>query len=1007
MILSALLASALLLPVLPVLPCLTAGAEEAEDFETRKTPIMGWASWNCYRTDISEEAILSQARKLKELGLADLGYVFVNVDDGWQYGRGEDGYVRTNEKRFPSGMKYLCDTIHALGLKAGIYTDAGALTCGWCSDNQTENDDVGLWGHDESDLRRYFIDWDYDFIKVDWCGGVRAGLSTRTRYTEIGKVINKIEKEIGKDKIYNVCCWGFPGEWVVNVADSWRTGGDIFNNFGAVIEQIDNIKSLAKYTGPGHVNDLDMMQIGNGMSYEEDKSHFAMWCMMSTPLMLGNDLNSISAETLSIISNSELIALDQDPACLQATVVKNYGAVEAWAKDLGEKNSDVKAFALLNRSEKPQTLNVSFEELGLEGVTTVRDLWAHSDLSVDGRLRVTVPAHGTAVFRAAGTHKDVEAFTKTIPDTDDGSVVAADCAVSVEKKPGALNLTKTGKDDWIHTGNTVTRMKDGAGEISYGYDGSFCTYGNAAARYVWTNGEEQPRSTGDTSGIGVLGGGAYVYVSVPCDANPRTLSAAFGSYSADMRIRVIVGGKTIHEEVIPGGANRKEDRLVTATIASDVPTTAYFVADVVKSLGASDSVNLEAAALNISVKKCILGNVGIVPTEAGDLLKIPAASCVDNASIIVVDACNDLGQRDLVCRDGNDLDEVRQILKRPLFLLHFGERRKDEILSVLVIDRDLLVDAGFVAHVGQRDAVVFAEFCRDQPHLIARLAHRQDIPVFEDRCQFVEGHLDVVLRKRLVDPVKDALERHLSFDDRNGPLGAAAEYAAFRMYDAGLLLRKLRGFALFLPALGGRRRRLSGSAQVICLFPQFLVFGLHGAEFFCRRFLFRGQFFNFALQFLCRLVAFLLERRDPVVQILDRAVAFRGKFCRFLFQFLQFRFLGSVPFGADLLVLYRVAERAADLQKRDQNGVVPQKIRVDILSRCRMLGGDQIVNVLFCFAKLPYSVHIALDISSFLLRPRRYGSPEISFYRSAKPPPDSINITICCTVCQAQYRAKP
>lgn len=636
MILSALLASALLLPVLPVLPCLTAGAEEAEDFETRKTPIMGWASWNCYRTDISEEAILSQARKLKELGLADLGYVFVNVDDGWQYGRGEDGYVRTNEKRFPSGMKYLCDTIHALGLKAGIYTDAGALTCGWCSDNQTENDDVGLWGHDESDLRRYFIDWDYDFIKVDWCGGVRAGLSTRTRYTEIGKVINKIEKEIGKDKIYNVCCWGFPGEWVVNVADSWRTGGDIFNNFGAVIEQIDNIKSLAKYTGPGHVNDLDMMQIGNGMSYEEDKSHFAMWCMMSTPLMLGNDLNSISSETLSIISNSELIALDQDPACLQATVVKNYGAVEAWAKDLGEKNSDVKAFALLNRSEKPQTLNVSFEELGLEGVTTVRDLWAHSDLSVDGRLRVTVPAHGTAVFRAAGTHKDVEAFTKTIPDTDDGSVVAADCAVSVEKKPGALNLTKTGKADWIHTGNTVTRMKDGAGEISYGYDGSFCTYGNAAARYVWTNGEEQPRSTGDTSGIGVLGGGAYVYVSVPCDANPRTLSAAFGSYSADMRIRVIVGGKTIHEEVIPGGANRKEDRLVTATVASDVPTTAYFVADVVKSLGASDSVNLEAAALNISVKKCILGNVGIVPTETGDLLKIPAASCVDNASIIVV-----------------------------------------------------------------------------------------------------------------------------------------------------------------------------------------------------------------------------------------------------------------------------------------------------------------------------------------------------------------------------------
>jgi hypothetical protein len=151
------------------------------------------------------------------------------------------------------------------------------------------------------------------------------------------------------------------------VADSWRTGGDIFNNFGAVLEQLDNIKSLAKYNGPGHVNDLDMMQVGNGMTYEEDKSHFSMWCMMSTPLMLGMDLNSISEETLSIISNAELIALDQDPACIQATVAKTYGNnVEAWTKDLGSAGSGTKAIALLNRSSSEQTITISFEELGLK-----------------------------------------------------------------------------------------------------------------------------------------------------------------------------------------------------------------------------------------------------------------------------------------------------------------------------------------------------------------------------------------------------------------------------------------------------------------------------------------------------------------------------------------------------------------------------------------------------------------------------------------------------------------
>ncbi|MBE6672041.1 MAG: hypothetical protein E7599_00765 [Ruminococcaceae bacterium] len=574
-------------------------AEEKASFESRKTPIMGWASWNAYRTDISEEIILSQATKLKELGLADLGYVFVNVDDGWQYGRGEDGYVKINTTRFPSGMDDLAQKIHSMGLKAGIYTDAGASTCGWASDNEVTNDDVGLLGYEEQDLRRYFIDWEYDFIKVDWCGGRELGLNKQERYTMIGDVVKKIENEIGKDKIYNVCCWSFPGEWVVDVADSWRTGGDIFNNFGAVLEQLDNIKSLSKYNGPGHVNDLDMMQVGNGMSYEEDKSHFSMWCMMSTPLMLGMDLNSISEETLSIISNAELIALDQDPACIQATVAKTYGdSVEAWTKDLGAAGSGTKAIALLNRSTREQTVTISFEELGLKGVEVVRDLWAHADISTADNFRVTIPAHGTVVLKASGTPVAIEDEMDDLL-VDDGSVVKSNCKMI--NKPATVNLTSLGSYDWAHFGGTTNRMKGGAGEISLRYEGNYCTYGNAASTYVWTNGDTTLRSTGDTNGVGVLGVGAWMMITTPCDENPRTLQVAIGTFSADMKLELIVGGKVVHSEVITGGNDQKVDKLVTCSYASDKATAAHLRWTVTKKHGNSDSVNVEGVALSMQV----------------------------------------------------------------------------------------------------------------------------------------------------------------------------------------------------------------------------------------------------------------------------------------------------------------------------------------------------------------------------------------------------------------------
>ena len=632
-ILSLLLALILCVPIFAG-SALPIHSEEEETVESRKTPLMGWASWNAYRTDITDEIIMSQAYKLKELGLADLGYIYVNVDDGWQNGRGEDGYVRTRTDKFPEGMQKLAEDIHALGLKAGIYTDAGELTCGWISDNQKNNNNVGLYGHDESDLERYMVDWGYDFIKVDWCGGGSAGMSKQDRYTTIGNVIKQIEKQTGDDKVYNVCCWSFPGEWVVDVADSWRTGGDITNNFNSVMEQIDNIKSLAKYNGPGHVNDLDMMQIGNGMSYEEDKSHFSMWCMMSTPLMLGMDLNSISKETLAIVSNKELIALDQDPACIQATVAKTYGNVEAWTKDLGAAGSGTKAIAFLNRGTSQATVTVRFADLGLEGVSSVRDLWSHTDISVDGTYKVTVPAHGTVVLKASGTDIGTEEEHKTeLPAEDDGSVVNA--TFNMVKKPSRVNLTLLGTYDWTHFGRDVVHMKNGAGEISLAYEGTYVVYDNAAAGYSWTNGEEKTRGNAVTTGCGVRDPGANMVVSTPCDQNKRTLTVAIGSYSADMRVTFCVGGKILEEQVVPGGNAQKQDRLVTLTYESDIPTTAYLKIAVDKDLGYSQSVNVEGVALSIEIKKNALGEIETECDKGKLTLRVPAAVCEEGASLIV------------------------------------------------------------------------------------------------------------------------------------------------------------------------------------------------------------------------------------------------------------------------------------------------------------------------------------------------------------------------------------
>ncbi|WZL82313.1 glycoside hydrolase family 27 protein [Vallitaleaceae bacterium 9-2] len=371
-------------------------------YEKRLTPLMGWASWNNYRIHINEELLKKQVDALVETGLADVGYTYFNIDDGFFAGRDQDGKIRSHPKRFPSGMKAMAEYIHDKGLKAGIYSDAGENTCAHMHDNDDGNTDglgVGLYGYDEQDLRTYLVEWDYDFIKVDWCGGLCLKLDEKARYSRIGQLIETLRQEKGQDIIYNVCRWEFPGAWVVDVADSWRTSADIDLSFESVLRQIDAVKPLAQYHGPGHVNDLDMLQVGRGLSFEEDKTHFAMWCMMSTPLMLGNDLTSIAQETLEIVKNEELIAINQDKACRMPYVAVSDGEVEYWLKDLGEENGTQKAIAILNRSDHDIEVNIEWKALGLEKISKIRDAWNHQDIKVEDTFSVMVPRHATKVYR--------------------------------------------------------------------------------------------------------------------------------------------------------------------------------------------------------------------------------------------------------------------------------------------------------------------------------------------------------------------------------------------------------------------------------------------------------------------------------------------------------------------------------------------------------------------------------------------------------------------------------
>ncbi len=357
---------------------------------------------------------MTQADAMVSTGMKDAGYTYINIDDGYFYGRDENGKVQSNPQKFPDGMAALAAYIKSKGLKAGIYTDAGINTCASCWSRDTLGMGVGLWGHDRNDITQYLVDWGYDFIKVDWCGAEWMELEQSWRYTQISNTI----REIRPDAVFNICSWGFPGTWVVNTADSWRISYDIKNNFESILYIIDLNADLWEYSSPGHVNDMDMLQVGRGMSYDEDKAHFTMWCFMNSPLIAGNDLTNMSQQTLSILTNRELIAINQDPMGYQARRLKSENGLEIWARPLIHVTSGEVAVALFNRTERSAKIGLNLKEVGIDAEKGyhVHDLWEKTNEEdiTKPELTYEVPSHGIVALRIKGENIPYNIFqTKT------------------------------------------------------------------------------------------------------------------------------------------------------------------------------------------------------------------------------------------------------------------------------------------------------------------------------------------------------------------------------------------------------------------------------------------------------------------------------------------------------------------------------------------------------------------------------------------------------------------
>ncbi|GMY08367.1 alpha-galactosidase 3 [Fagus crenata] len=355
-----------------------------------QTPPMGWNSWNFFACNINETVIKETADALISTGLADLGYVYLNIDDCWStVTRNSEGQLVPDPKTFPSGIKPLADYVHAKGLKLGIYSDAGVSTCQVRPGSlYHENDDAEL-----------FASWGVDYLKYDNC--YNLGINPKERYPPMRNALNGT----GRTIFYSLCEWGEdnPALWAGKVGNSWRTTDDINDSWASMTTIADLNDKWAAYAGPGGWNDPDMLEVGNGgMTYQEYRAHFSIWALMKAPLLIGCDVRNMTAETFEILTNKEVIAVNQDTLGVQGrkvNVTGTDGCRQVWAGPLSGNRLVV---ALWNRCSKAATIAALWEALGLESSTSVviRDLWEHKDVSESAvsSFSARVDAHDCQIY---------------------------------------------------------------------------------------------------------------------------------------------------------------------------------------------------------------------------------------------------------------------------------------------------------------------------------------------------------------------------------------------------------------------------------------------------------------------------------------------------------------------------------------------------------------------------------------------------------------------------------
>jgi alpha-galactosidase len=379
----------------------------AQKFENLAlTPPMGWNSWNHFGCEINEKVIRETADAMVSSGMKDAGSLYINIDDCWHGERDSLGFIHPDSIRFPSGMKALSDYIHSKGLKFGIYSDAGWKTCGG---------KPGSRGYEYQDALQY-AKWGVDYLKYDWCN--TEGLNTEGAYLTMRDALYSA----GRPIVFSLCEWGNskPWLWGKNIGHLWRTTGDITNCFDCIVDHgtwkswgvmyiLDMQDGLRAYAGPGHWNDPDMMEVGNGMSLNEDRAHFSMWCMLAAPLIAGNDIRKLSGETKNILINKEVIAVDQDSLGIQGFKYSSADSVEVWFKPL---INNEWAACFLNRSLKIKQIsfdwnnenvidNISGEKIDIKNnLYKIRNLWTKKEMGTTEKiLNADIPGHDVLMIK--------------------------------------------------------------------------------------------------------------------------------------------------------------------------------------------------------------------------------------------------------------------------------------------------------------------------------------------------------------------------------------------------------------------------------------------------------------------------------------------------------------------------------------------------------------------------------------------------------------------------------